>query len=128
MAQVADLRARGLSAPEIALRLAVSTSTVREDARRLLELRAEDARSALERHLENLTELQRRLHRELDALVIEETDEGELRVREQSERARLFAEIRQVEMAMARLDGSLKERIVHSGDVSFTLDIPKLGK
>lgn len=127
--RVVELRSNGRTLAEVAAELDVSLETAKADWARLKELRKEEAVDALEQHIETLQRLKAQLHAELDRLVVYTDREGDERVSDRQERARIYESIRKVEMDIARLDGSLVERKELTGKdgapLTFTLEIPK---
>lgn len=108
-------RASGLSAPEIAQKLDVHVSVVYEDRNRLIELVKEEAANAVEQHILNLRQQANEIK---DAL--EGTDRRSLNV------GQLRGLLRQIEMDIAKLDGSLIERRetkVDADGLTFTLNL-----
>lgn len=104
MQEGAKLRSQGQTAPEIALLQKVHISVVYEDRKRLLELRTSEAKEALEEHIENLRQQQREVIQTLS-----KTDRRSVNV------APLHGLLRQIEMDIAKLDGSLVDRREISG-------------
>jgi len=78
----------------------VSEETVKGDLARLRDLRREEAIEAVEEHVQNLQALKRRAYELLDG-----TDSRSLN------RSAILGVLRQIEMDIARLDGSLLGRV-----------------
>jgi DNA-binding transcriptional MerR regulator len=115
IAQVRRLRSHGLTVPEIALRLEVSPDTVKDDFNRDKELAAENATDAREEHIGNLRELWRMTHD-----LLKDTDAKSLN------KSALVGQLRQIEMDIAKLDGSQIDRseveaTLHNGDLDVTV-------
>lgn len=106
MQEGARLRSHGLTAPEIALELGIGRTQVYEDRNRLLELRKEQAVAAADEHIENL----RQQAVEVRA-ALADTDTRSLNV------GQLRGLLRQIEMDIAKLDGSLVDRKEVKGEI-----------
>lgn len=115
MQEGAKLRAQGLTGPEIALRQGIDLSVIYDDRKRLLELRKEAAVDAVEEHIENLRQQQREIVQALERLDRRSANVSHLR-----------SLLRQIEMDIAKLDGSLierKETKVDAEGLTFTLNL-----
>jgi len=117
--QVRRLKSQGLTAPEIALRLNVSRETVFSDLQRDRELAAESATDAREEHLANLRELWRHTYE-----LLAQTGNQSLN------KSALVGQLRQIEMDIAKLDGSLVDRTLveatlHNGDRDLDEEIER---
>lgn len=117
MQEVAELRAAGNSLPMVARKLGLAVSTVYEHWDRWLELVRERAESKAGEHVVQLEALKARIVRELD-------DAG----RQSLNRSALIAQLRQVEMDIAKLDGSLVERKEVSGELTLRDLVADLAK
>ncbi len=120
IAQVRRLKSHGLNVPEIALRLEVSTETVYADLVRDRELAAENVTDAREEHLTNLRELWQQTHELLEATGNQSLN-----------KSALVGQLRQIEMDIAKLDGSLVDRsmveaTLHNGDRNLDEEIERL--
>lgn len=115
MQEGAKLRSQGLTSPEIAVQLGISRTQVYEDRNRLLALRKEQAVEAVDEHIENLRQQQREIIKALQG-----TDRRSLNV------GQLRGLLRQIEMDVAKLDGSLverKETKLDAEGLTFTLNL-----
>jgi hypothetical protein len=115
MQEGARLRSHGLTAPEIALKLGIARSMVYEDRNRLLKLRKEEAKDAVQHHIENLQQQAAEIRKALDSTDTRSLNVGQLR-----------GLLRQIEMDCAKLDGSLverKETKLDADGVTFTLNL-----
>lgn len=122
------MRAKRLTRPEIALIQGVSIETVKEDRARLLELRKSEAVGAVDAHIEQLQALADQIQAKLDGGPVEVVRTGptgkEYTV-EVEDRAQLLRELRQIEMDIAKLDGSLVERREDKHEISNLADLVK---
>src|SRR5579863_356494 len=119
IATVRRLKSQGLSNPEIALRLNVNAATVWEDTQRDKELAAESVTDAREEHIGNLRELWRMTHD-----LLKDTDAKSLN------KSALVGQLRQIEMDIAKLDGSQVDRseveaTLHNGDRDLDEEIER---
>ena len=115
MQEGARLRSHGLTAPEIALKLGIGRSVVYEDRERLLELRREEAKDAVQQHIENLQQQAAEIRE-----VLKDTNRQSLNI------GQLRSLLRQIEMDIAKLDGSLverKETKLEADGLTFTLNL-----
>jgi len=115
MQEGARLRSHGLTAPEIALKLGIGRTQVFEDRNRLLELRKEEAKDAVQHHIENLQQQAAEIRQALASTDTRSLNVGQLR-----------GLLRQIEMDIAKLDGSLierKETKLEADGVTFTLNL-----
>ena len=115
MQEGARLRSHGLTAPEIALKLGIGRTQVFEDRKNLLELRKEEAKDAVQHHIENLQQQAAEIRE-----VLKDTNRQSLNV------GQLRGLLRQIEMDIAKLDGSLierKETKLEADGVTFTLNL-----
>lgn len=112
--RVGRLKAAGHTNPTIAIQTGTSVETVKADWAHLRELRRESAVSALEEHLENLRSIKQMIHG-----LIEDTDNRSLNI------GQLVSQLRQIELDIAKLDGSYVQRteLSANGPVTFTLKI-----
>ena len=115
MEEVADLRMGGKSYPAIALALSVSLATAHADWQRWKELYAERVEDRTEEHVANLEALKRKV-----LALIDDTANNSLN------KSALVAQLRAIEMDMAKLDGSLverKETKLEAEGLTFTLNL-----
>jgi hypothetical protein len=114
MTKVAEMKLAGLTDAHIALKLDVTTKTVQRDRQRLVELRQDKAIAATDKHIESLETLKAKLMEQLNRTNSSSVNVGAL-----------FRELRQIEMEIARLDGSLNQKIELSqeGPWEFTFDL-----
>lgn len=113
MQRVADEHAKGIALPKVAHTLGIAVSTAYEDWDRHLELYRERIAKRAEDHVGELYAILRLLDEEL-----KRADRRSLN------RGSILAQRRQVVMDIAKLDGSLKEKVVHEGGpIAFTLKL-----
>ena|SRR5215472_4325503 len=115
MQEGARLRSHGLTPPEIGLKLGISRTQVYEDRNRLLELRKQQALSAVDEHIENLRQQALEIRQALEGTDRRSMNVGQLR-----------GLLRQIEMDIAKLDGSLvdrRETKLDADGVTFTLNL-----
>jgi hypothetical protein len=117
--QVRELRARKLTYLEIAATLEISADTVKEDLSRGIELAKDEAADALQIHLDALNQLAREIRSRLEATGNQSLNVGQL-----------YGQLRQIEMDIAKLDGSLIDRqrldveaTLHNGDRDVDAEI-----
>ena len=106
--QVWDLSAEGNKPPLIATQLGIALSTVYEDLDRYVELYQERAESKVAERVSNLEALKRRILRQLQSTGSQSLNVGQL-----------LNLLRQVEMDIAKLEGSLVERKEVKGEVTL---------
>lgn len=125
MASGERLRAQGLTRAEIAVHLAVSQHTVSKDLARLIDSRRAAGFEAVDDHIASLMALKRRAWEMLESgpVLVPYTDpSGKTKYKEVEDRSALLAQLRSIEMDIAKLDGSLVQRTEVKGVVSL-LDI-----
>jgi hypothetical protein len=131
IAEVGRLKAKGWYHHEIARKVGISTQTVTTDWQRVLILKREQAIEPLNQHIDNLRELARLIHEKIDGgpvLVTKTAPNGKEFTVEVEDRAQLVAQLRQVEMDLAKLDGSLIERKELQGIVTLLDAVKEMAK
>ena len=114
--KVHELTMQRLPAFEIASQLDVSERTVEDDRKRYRQYAREHLVADVDNHVERLGHLSRKAWE-----MLNETDSRSLN------KSAILAQLRQIEMDIAKLDGSLKEKLEVDTDqpITFTLNIQR---